>query len=285
VKPRVAASCVLIFFAAVGCQKGDSGGVAPEAAAPPAASTVASAPIANGGSSPSSASSDDPLAALSTGPVVREQIDVPIDGSTEKWRLEWTKPPVPDCVDASDFETCPCAAFAFGEKGYLDLVRTRTAGPEERLPLSTLFDGNSAHLRRWPVTKADTGKKPDLADLAVRPIETVMKLGDYDHDGRASEFVLVVGSQPCGHAQSVVVGVSKSNQALHVFSSADAPGTPLVLEHASDWEKVRAKPAVDLVQVSCGDHGADTETSLHVTADGSIHVQTTSKKCAPARQP
>jgi hypothetical protein len=281
-KTLSAGSFALLFFAAAGCQKGDSAGAAPSAGAPPvtppAASSVATAPSA-------SAASDDPLAALSTGPVVREQIDVPIDRATEKWRLEWTKPPVPDCVEPPDFETCPCAAFAFGEKGYLDLVRTRAAGSEERLPLSALFDGMLGRIRRWPVTKADTGKKPDLADLAVRPIETVIKLGDYDHDGRATELVLVVGSQPCGHAQSVVVGISKSNPALHVFSSADKPGTPLVLEHASDWEKIRAKPAVDLVEVPCGDHGADTETSLHVTADGTLHAQETTKKCPAARQP
>lgn len=275
----------LVFFTLAGCPKNDSGNAAPSGSAapppPPPTSSVAAGPSAS-----SDAASDDPLAALSTGPVVREQLDVPVDGGTEKWRLEWTKPPVPDCVDAPEFETCPCAGFAFGEKGYLDLVRSPPSAAEQRFPLSTLFDGTYARVRRWPVTKADSGKKPDFADLAVRPIETVMKLGDYDHDGRATEFVLIVGSQPCGHTQAVVVGISKTSPALHVFTSVEKPGAPVVLEHPGDWEKVRAaKGAVDIVQVACGDHAADTETSLRITADGSLHVQENTRSCAGKPQP
>jgi hypothetical protein len=108
-----------------------------------------------------------------------------------------------------------------------------------------------------------------------------MKLGDYDHDGRATELVLAIESEPCGHEPSVVVGISRSNPSLHVFVSADKPATPLVLQRPEDWEKVRAKAALDLVQLACGDHGNEVSSTLHITADGALHTSETTKKCAP----
>jgi len=271
-------TAALILLALVGCDRSDSQArPTPSATVAPGTSSAAT-PTMTTASASASATSDDPLAALSTGPVIREEASVTVDGVTEKWRLEWTRTPTPDCIDPATFATCPCAAFAFGEKGDLDLVRARPGAVEERLHLTPLFDGG-ARLRRWPVTRADTGKKPDVADLVSRPIETVMKIGDYDHDGRATEMVLVVGSEPCGHQPGVVVGISRSNPTLHAFASNDKPGAPLVLQHPEDWEKVRAKPAVDLVEIACGDHGADSATSLHVTADGDLHATESTKKC------
>ena len=55
----------------------------------PAASSVAPVPSVAPSGAP------DPFAALGAGPILREQKDVVVDGVTEKWRLEWTKPPVP----------------------------------------------------------------------------------------------------------------------------------------------------------------------------------------------
>ncbi|MGD0523768.1 MAG: hypothetical protein ABSE49_01420 [Polyangiaceae bacterium] len=190
------------------------------APAPPAPSLV---PSSKPAASASASASADPFAALSTGAQVREEATVVVDGVPEKWRLEWAQPPALDCVDAAAFATCPCAAFAFGEKGELDLVRTRAGAPEERLHLAPLFAGGVARLRRWPVTKADTGKSPDVASLVMRPIEPVMKLVDSDHDGRATEMVLPTSSEPCGHSASVVVGISRSNPVLHVLTPTEKP--------------------------------------------------------------
>jgi hypothetical protein len=73
-------------------------------------------------------------------PVVHEERQVRIGGHTELWRLEWEKPPLPAC-EAGDpmWFTCPCAGFAFGERGLLDLVRLRDSKEVERLPLTPLF--------------------------------------------------------------------------------------------------------------------------------------------------
>jgi hypothetical protein len=210
--------------------------------------------------------------------VLREEKDVAVDGVTEKWRLEWPRPPVPDCIDES-WSGCNCAGFELGEKGDLDLVRTRQGAGEERLHLGPLFLNHDGRMRRWPVTKKDTGKVPDISELVTRPIETVIKLADYDHDGRATEFVLNVGAGPCGHTQAVVVGISKTNGKLHAFGTKESPDTPLVLEHAKDWEKLKSGSSADVVQGACGEASALEETKLHVTADGDLRATATKRKC------
>jgi hypothetical protein len=107
-----------------------------------------------------------------------------------------------------------------------------------------------------------------------------MKLGDYDHDGHATELVLQVGAIPCGHVQSAVVGLDKRNPHLHGFGTAEKPDAPVVFEHAGDWEKVRGKLPVTLIETPCGDHGADEDTRVTVSADAQgLHVAASSTKC------
>lgn len=262
------------FAIALACNK-SSDATAPADAAPPEASAPAASSAA-----PTASVKDDPLGAIlaNEGPVLREEKDVVVDGVTEKWRLEWKKAPVPDCVSA-DFETCACAGFAFGEKGDLDLVRSRPGQPEDRMALGPLFDAKDARVRRWAPNKGDSGKKPDIASLVMRPVESVMKLGDYDHDGRATELVLQVEASACGHSPSVVVGISKSNPKLHAFATVEKPKEPVTLERPSDWEQLKAKPNVVLTTIACGDHGADQETAMQITADGELHVKTLTKPC------
>ena len=55
-----------------------------------------------------------------------------------------------------------------------------------------------------------------------------MPLGDYDRDGRATEFVLQVDAGPCGHDTSLVVGISRDTPRLHAFGTAESPDEPLV---------------------------------------------------------
>jgi len=220
----------------------------------------------------------DPLAALAAGPSLREETELTVDGVKEKWRLEWTSPPVPDCVDDA-FASCACAGFAYGEKGDLDLVRARPGHPEERLHLGQFFDGGKARLMRWSVGAKPPAKPASLAELSMHPLARIMKLADYDHDGHATEFVLQVGAEACGHTPSMVVGISKSKPTLHAFAASDAPSEPLYLDGRVEWDKLAAKSPVTIVEIACGDHGAELETSIALSADGELHAKKTTRKC------
>jgi hypothetical protein len=249
------------------------------ASATPSASASASAPPAVAASASASASvANDPLAALTAGPSLREQTEITVDGVKETWRLEWTSPPVPDCVDDA-FTSCACAGFAYGEKGDLDLVRTRPGQPDDRLHLGPLFEGGKARLMRWSVGPKPPAKPASMLELSMRPLAHVIKLADYDHDGRATEFVLQVGAQACGHAPSIVVGISKSKPTLHAFATSDKPAEPLELDRRGDWDKLASKSPTTVVEVACGDHGADTESSVELSADGELHAKAKTRKC------
>lgn len=272
--------CLAVLVLAA-CDKGE----APKPAASAAPSASASA-LASASASASASGPIDPLAALASGPSLREEIEVTVDGVKEKWRLEWTSPPTPDCVTeaevgdlaVSSAVACPCAGFAFGEKGDLDLVRTQPGKPEERMHLGPLFDGGKARLQRWSVGSWNK-KPPSMVELSMRPLARVMKLADYDHDGRATELVLQIGAGPCGHTPTVVVGISKSKPTLHAFTTSDKPTEPLKLDRRSDWDKLAAKSPVSLVEVACGDHGAETESTLDLSADGELHAKEKIRKC------
>jgi len=260
-----AVAYALAAFALAACSR-DTPGSRPSSSAPSA--SIAAEPSAPPPPEPSTA-------------VVREEKEVDVDGVKETWSLEWKNAPVPTCIDAS-FYTCPCEGFAYGEKGDLDLVRTRPGQPEERLRLNALFLEGDAVIPRW--APSDAEKKSlvaaKLAELVSRPLVPVMKLGDYDHDGRATEFALQVGAIPCGHQQTVVVGIDRKNPHLHALGTASSPGAAVVFEHAMDWEKVRGKLPVTLIETPCGDHGADEDTRATVSADAQgLHVATSTTKC------
>ena len=244
-------------------------------------------PKTNASASASASASAVPTASTSAAPVpanpvLREEKTIEIDGVKETWRLEWLRPAAPTCMGDEGIASCPCAAFAFGEVGDLDLVRTKPGAPEERMHLSDLFDDRDAKLARWAPTAAERKaiKAPTATELQSRPVVTIMTFGDYDHDGRATEFVLPIGSGPCGHVQAVVIGIEKLNPKLHAFGSAEKPTEPIVLDRPGDWDKVKAKLPADLVQSPCGDHAAEVETHIVVTADAKgLHASTTTKKC------
>ena len=225
---------------------------------------------------------------------LREERVVQVNGHPEVWRLEWRAKPVPEC-GPTDFgwETCPCEGFAFGERGPLDLVRLRGGKEIERLSLTPLFDGDDdlfgrgrgAILRRVKPTAADEEEDsreqqragaglPDTARLAsavrARPPESVMNLGDYDHDGQATEFLLQIGAGFCDWREAVVVGVSHSEPHLHAFH-AIGQREPLAL-HPDHWKALlAAKGPIRRVDTSwggqCGNHGSETETELELSAD------------------
>jgi hypothetical protein len=222
-------------------------------------------------------------------PVVREKHKVTIDGAEEFWSLQWTSTPSPACgPEDEDWMTCPCMGFAFGEWGDLELVRTRVGHEDERLSLTRVFgeydaDGPvavaatpQAVLRRWDVHKDDLDEQDSptfAARVKARPLARIMKFADYDHDGRATEFVLQIGTLPCGKRMSVVVGISRSNPRLHVFTSVKHPKEALVLQ-AWHWESLRrAITSVKVIHWPCGDHGYDGVEEYELRADrGSIYA-------------
>jgi len=281
------AALILATFAALGCDNKSSGGASAQPSAT-TAPTPSTAPSAAPSASAAAPVDKDPINALSLGTIFRDDEDLMLDNVKENWRLEWTKAPIPYCMSAEQLLTCPCDGFAFGEKGSMDLVRTIPGKPDERLHLDSLFSDHDTLMQRWPVTKADRdgaiggdggAGKLDMVGISMRPVTSIIKFGDFDHDGRASEFLLQVGAFPCGHTPTIVVGISKDNPKLHAFGTKETPNEPVTLDNRADWEKLLKKPQADITTIACGDHGATDSTIMHVTADGNFHVTTDTKHC------
>jgi len=231
--------------------------------------------------------------AKDSAPIVREEQKIMVNGVEELWRLEWANTPSPVCSpDEPDiWSTCPCAGFAFGERGDLVLVRQRAGQEPERLSLTSLFtgeldgpaDAGEAVLRRWDVDEKDLkeSQAPGFAArVRARPAARIMNFQDYDHDGKAAEFAFQVGTLPCGKKMSVVIGISGKIPRLHVFGSVEHPDKPLILQ-ASHWEALlKAKAPIKVVDWACGDHGSHIETELELSADGTgIHATRTEYRC------
>jgi hypothetical protein len=232
-------------------------------------------------------------------PVVREQKAVAVGNQVEQWRLEWTSSPSEICMPGEgpeDWQTCPCWGFRYGEMGDLDLVRTVKGKEIERVRLNQFFAGEEdwieevkgkAVLQHWPVSNEDydaedNASKAYLAAIRKRPPVNVMVLGDYDHDGRATEFFLQVSAGPCGHTPGVVIGVSKSNPRLHALTTVEAPKEPLVMG-PEKWEQVRAAKGKTVVVLwACGDHGAEAESTMTVWFDkAGMHGVEETHDCPP----
>jgi len=156
--------------------------------------------------------------------VVREQQAVMINGVREVWRLEWAAAPLTACgpEDVEAALACPCAGFAYGEAGQLSLVRTRPGAAEERLELTSFFRpdalpvrGNLAVLQHWLPIPATADNEDDdwhhasdinfLQRVRARGAAGIMRLADYNHDGLAGEFLLQIGTRPCGRRVAVLL--------------------------------------------------------------------------------
>ncbi len=227
-------------------------------------------------------------------PILREERRIVIDGVEEVWRLEWAKPPSPACgPEDESWSTCPCTGFAFGEWGDLRLVRKRLGKKDELFSLNRLFefgddlpkpyDVSGSVLRRWDVSDGDyrISDSSGFADrVRTRPLAEVMHFVDYDHDGRASEFLLQIGTVPCGKRESVAVGISRKKGGLHVFSSTNRPKEPLILT-SWQWEALsKAKGSVKVSDGLCGDHGSERERELELRAhSGNISATRRTYQC------
>jgi len=237
------------------------------------------------------------------GTIIREEVGVLVGGTHERWSLEWRGRPTEICSPGSEVATtCPCDGFAYGETGAVDLVRRRTGERDERLSLDPLFknaDGGPVGptapvLQRWPMLVSDIGGgEGDSAALdrqvRARDVVRLMIPGDYDHDGQATEFLLQVGTAPCGKRKMVLVGVSKAQPTLHAFASVAHPDRPLILDDRVWRELLSAKGEASAVEVECGDHGAKTLTELTIAAsagaiDGSRAVYECKRDGTPGKR-
>ena len=231
--------------------------------------------------------------------LVREQKTVMFEGKAEIWRLVWQAAPLPVCgaEDVATALSCACSGFAYGESGQLSLVRLRPGVEREVLDLTPFFKGEpspggagSAVLQRWRPVPATAHDEDDdwhhasdfnfIKRVQARGNVEIMHIGDYNHDGRASEFLLQVGARSCDRHGSVLVGISRLNSQLHLFAAADAPTVPLEMGPRV-WEAVRnnAKP-VRVVEWPCGDQAGDVESTVTVAVrHGIFHVNREEHRC------
>ena len=229
---------------------------------------------------------------------VRAQKVVMLEGKTEIWRLEWQAAALSVCgaEDVATALACECSGFAYGEAGQLVLVRARPGANLEVLDLTPFFAGETipggasgAVLQRWPPVPATAHDEDDdwhhasdldfLRRVRSRGSADAMRIADYNHDGRASEFLLQVGTQPCGRQVMVLVGISRLNPHLHVFASAEAPTVPLEMGPRV-WDAVRrnAQPG-HVIEWPCDQAGNAESTVTVEVRRGIFNVQRDSRSC------
>jgi hypothetical protein len=221
--------------------------------------------------------------------IVRETRTVVVHGVPETWQLVWIGKPISMCGprDVDMATTCPCAGTAYGEAGNLWLVRRRGGREIERMDLKPLFGHfdypdadrgkDKAILQRWPMKDSDwkdLDHPPSATTIERRPPVHIMKMADYDHDGHATEFLLQVGTLPCGKLQSVAIGLTQQNPHLHALSTVERPGTPLMMSVRA-WQALLKSPGPTTVDDwDCGDHASEEHDDLVVSArHGDIHVK------------
>jgi hypothetical protein len=235
-------------------------------------------------------------------PVVREERAVTVNGASEIWQLVWDAPPGTVCgpEDVTMAATCPCSGLAYGEFGKLSLVRTRDGREIERMDLRPLFGkfddpddkvAGSAYVARWPFKQDDPDRDdkhdPRLADdIKQRPAPAIMALADFDRNGTPSEFLLQVGTLPCGKHQFVAIGLSTGNDHLHALSSAAHPDAPLMMPLQAWQALAKSAGPATIPTTLCGDHGSETYNELVVSAaKGTIRVKSREYACSAKGKP
>jgi hypothetical protein len=192
-------------------------------------------------------------------PLVRDQSTVTVQAVREEWRLVWTATPKAVCPaeEVVVSMTCPCSGWAYGEAGDLVLARIRDGREVDRLRLAPLFSGfdgpgdvgpGDAYVQRWPekhgdMDRQERGDPKLLAEIHRRPTPSIINPADYNHDGQATEFLVQVGTLPCGKHVFAAVGVTAARPTLHALGSMI-------------W--------------NCDDHSSEVRSILTVSAEGGV---------------
>jgi hypothetical protein len=72
---------------------------------------------------------------------------------------------------------------------------------------------------------------------------------------------------PCGHTETVLIGVSPARPELHVFGTAEDPHEPLVLARQA-WDQLRdSRGSIRYTALRCGDHGSEIEREVELKVD------------------
>ena len=141
-------------------------------------------------------------------------------------------------------------------------------------------------MRAWSSEDADdkiTDEKKLARLVQSREFVTIMDLQDYDHDGRATEFLLPVGGVGCAFHGYVALGISRGRPELHVIGSAMHPDKPVVLTHTG-WQVLRAQSKGTYVQYECGFRGGETQVEVELKTDPSgIHAVEIEYSCPRKR--
>lgn len=203
--------------------------------ADPSASTPAPSPLPLPSGS-ASASADAVPADAGPPSLVREEKTVVVDDASERWRLVWRSTP----VFISDVPWRTPRGGAFEETGDLDLVRVSASGEEERLNLGGLSEEGTLHVPRWYAAERSDFElpPPPIEVIKTRPDADVMRLADYDGDGRATELVIALAAGRFSSGDAIVVGISRANPHLHVFGTTEKPSKRLALPRTEQWDNV-----------------------------------------------
>ncbi len=228
--------------------------------------------------------------------IFRDYANVMVNNRREVWELRWQKKPhaVRGCwYDQIDLAfTCPCTGVAYAEAGPLSLVRTKDGQEFERLDLAPPFQaagdfaystsqGEAAIIKLS--TSPDDITENTLAQvkkIQKRKVRKILNMVDLDHDGQKTEFLLSVGSAPCGKVQQVAVGISKQNSSLHFFASTTKPQQALSLA-SYEWEALlKGKDKVTVIDWRCADHGAIQQIERELSfVDGKIKGKQFEYRC------
>jgi hypothetical protein len=229
---------------------------------------------------------------------LREQKVVNADGQEEVWRLFWDGKPTPACsvVDYQDAITCPCNGLAYGETGRLILNRSRNGREIEQVDLGSLLADvrgtATMALQHWPRFEESDDKlynqSPQTLQSAIeqRSAVPVMEFQDYDHNGSPSEFLIQVGTEPCGRPTFAAIGVSKRNPQIHFLATEAHPEKPLVM-FGYEWQDLLKGPGRHVeMNWTCEDHGGDQYVDEVISAEaGKIRAEQRAFACTNAGGP
>ncbi len=202
-------------------------------------------------------------------PDVAEEHRVMVDGVEEVWRVRFTTPPrlpeplpeEPNCADWNDqnFEN----RRAVIERLRDGVVIDRLVNPSANVPASDAISEAplATRVAIYRRVRPSAGPQLTLAESERLPLPTVLSIGDYDHDGRATEFVLPMGFFICGNSSRGVVGLDRKHPRLHLLEWASPAGAHMVGLNI-DWEAIRERESGDIITWHCGNHGYNGEDHM-----------------------